>query len=86
MLKQFILVRSSLLPVLMAPAVHAIAPGMDKIATCGNFTSDKYKVPGNQITVSIDRRTLLGYYLNWSIKQYRASGYYFVTHANHTTR
>jgi hypothetical protein len=77
---------SSVAAVFVATPSGAIAPGADKIGACGNYTANKYRVPGNQIIVKIDRRTVLGYYLNWRVEPYRASGYCFVTNANRTTR
>ncbi len=71
---------------LMTIPVSAIAPGVDKIQACGSFTANKYRVPGNQITVKINRRTPSGYYLDWSVNPYRASGYCFVSNSNSTTQ
>jgi hypothetical protein len=77
---------SGIVSVLMATPASAIVEGADKIGACGNFTASKYGVPGNQITVKIDRRALLGYFLSWSVQPYRASGYCFVTNGNRTTQ
>jgi hypothetical protein len=86
MFKQSIFITSSISVVLMATtSAIAIAPGADKIGVCGNFTAVKYRVPGRQVTVALNRRTVLGDYLNWSVQPYRASGYCFVTHSNRTT-
>lgn len=71
---------------LLALPASAIAPGTDQIGACGRFTASKYKVPGNQLTVNITRRTTAGYYLNWTVKPYNASGSCFVTMDSRTTR
>lgn len=86
MFKPSIFLASGFSAILTAIAAGAIAPGADKIGICGNFTAIKYRVPGNQITINLDRRNVLGYFLNWSVKRYNAAGYCFVTNANHTTR
>lgn len=86
MFKRFILVISGISAIFMTLPAGAIAPGAGQIGACGNFTSTKYRVSGNQVTVKISQRTPLGYYLDWSVAPYRASGYCFVTNSNHTTR
>jgi hypothetical protein len=85
MFKPSIFVVSCISAVLMAISASAISPDAEKIGACGNFTANKYNVPGNQITVKVTRRTARGYFLNWSVESYRASGYCFVTNANRTT-
>lgn len=85
MFKPALFVASSLCAIVMASAAGAIAPGTEHIRVCGNFTANRYRVPGNQITVKIYRRTTSGYFLDWTVQPYRASGYCFVTNANRTT-
>lgn len=72
----------SVWPILPA---SAIAPGVDKIKACGDFTAKKYNVGGNQITIRISRQTALGYFLTWSVSPYGSSGNCFVTNSNRTT-
>lgn len=74
-----------LMTVTTVPA-GAIAPGADKVIACGSFTANKYRVPGNQLIVKINRRNAFGYFLDWSVTTYGASGYCFVTNANQTTQ
>jgi hypothetical protein len=78
-------IASTVSAVVVAASANAIAPNVDKIGACGNFTANKYRVSGNQLTVRINRRTPYGYYLDWSVNPYRASGYCFVTNNNRTT-
>ncbi|XGV98806.1 MAG: hypothetical protein ACAF41_07670 [Leptolyngbya sp. BL-A-14] len=86
MFKRSIWVISALAAVFTATSAGAIAPGIEKIRACGNFTTNKYRVQGNQLTVTLDRPTALGAFVNWSVKPYNASGYCFVDNANRTIR
>jgi hypothetical protein len=70
---------------LTAFPVGAIAPDVDKIRSCGEYTRDKYRVEGNEITVKVGRRNSRGVFLDWTVEPYRASGYCFVNNANRTT-
>lgn len=65
--------------------VIAIAPGVKQIGACGNFTANKYKVAPNQVTVKVYRQTARGFYLDWQVSRFGASGYCFVSNNVITT-
>lgn len=74
------------LSTLIASTALAIAPGYEQLRTCGNFTATKYGVVPAQVNVGSAKRTLLGYYVDWTVPRYGAKGYCFVTNNNRTTQ
>jgi hypothetical protein len=86
MIKPAVVAMTGLFSVFTSTAAIAIAPGVDKIAACGNFTANKYGVAGNQVTVKITKTTPFGVYLDWRVQPYSSSGYCFVTNSNRTTQ
>ena len=88
MLKQLSLAFSAFIslssPTLALPegVPFAIAPGFSQLNACQEFTANKYHLLSDQVQPSLGKRTSQGYFVNWRVAQYRASGYCFVTNNN----
>ncbi len=86
MFKQAIFVTTSISALLTVSAAFAIAPGTKHLATCGNFASNKYKVSPGDVKASVHNQNRNGYFIDWEVRRYRASGYCFVTDAMRVTQ
>ncbi len=86
MFKQAIFMTTGIGALLVASTALAIAPGTKHLATCGNFTTNKYKVSAGDVKASVHSQNRNGYFIDWEVRRHRASGYCFVTSAMRVTQ
>lgn len=85
MFKQLTVAVAGLCSVVLCTTAGAIAPGFEQLKTCQRQTASRYGVPTGNLKLGIRSSTPKGYYVNWRVARYQATGYCFVNKANKIT-